>query len=214
MQVFEIKIFGILPDSRFLGGRGLRIFESYVQILQTNVMLTIRTIDDIKTDLLSNRQTVRNFPKSLRFPFDNLYLDIVTQIKTTEISSECVLFDSVQSVNETKEFSDPDYWTENYAKEEIDKFWIFGQNGQGDLWLFDFENKIYFYDHNKEQMCKDNFVELDLNFEKWLQFSDLNKQLDYIYDTENKISENHKTEYREKLNEISSTLLDKYPFDI
>ncbi|TDQ06235.1 SMI1/KNR4 family protein [Pedobacter metabolipauper] len=177
-------------------------------------MLTVRPIDDIVKAHLSDRHAVRNFPKSLHFSFDKSYIDIVTQIRTTEISSECVLFDSVQSVNETKEFSDPDYWIENYAKGEIDQFWIFGQNGQGDLWLLDFDHKIYFYDHNKEQMCKDNFVELDLNFEKWLQFSDLNKQLDYIYNTENEISEHYKAEFREKLNEISSTLLAKYPFDI
>jgi hypothetical protein len=177
-------------------------------------MLTIRTTDEIITGLLSNKQAIRNFPKSLRFAFEKLYIDIVTQIKTTEISSECILFDSVKSFNETKEFSDPNYWTENYAKEDIDKYWIYGQNGQGDLWLFNFENKIYFYDHNKEQMCQDNFLELDLDFEKWLQFSDLNKQLDNIYNTENEISENYKKEYRDKLNEISSTLLDKYPFDI
>lgn len=107
-------------------------------------MLTIRPTDEIIETLLSKRQTTRNFPKSLHFPFDRLYIDLVTQIKTTEISSECILFDSVQSVNETKEFSDPDYWADNYIKEDIGKFWVFGQNGQGDLWLFDFENKIYF----------------------------------------------------------------------
>jgi hypothetical protein len=177
-------------------------------------MLTIKSTDEITAALLLNKQAVRNFPKSLSFPFDKLYIHIVTQIKTTEISSECILFDSVRSFNETKEFTDPDYWTANYAKEDIDKFWIFGQNGQGDLWLFDDQNKIYFYDHNQGQMSKGNFVALDLAFEKWLQFSELNKQLDLIYGIENEISENVKATYREKLNKISRTLLDKYPFDI
>lgn len=178
------------------------------------MMLTIRPTDEIKYELLSESQSIRNFPKSLNFPFDKLYIDITVQIKTTEISSECILFDSVEAVNETKVFSDADYWTENYAKDEIVKYWIFGQNGQGDLWLFDIENKIYFYDHNKEQMCRENFIDLNLDFEKWLQFADLNKQLDHIYDTENIINEKRKAEYKAKLNELSSSLLDKYPFEI
>ena len=177
-------------------------------------MLTIRTIDDLKTDLLLNRQTVRNFTKSIDFPFDKIYLDIVTQIKTTEISSECVLFNSVQSINETSEFSNPDYWMENCQTKDIEAFWFFAQNGQGDHWLFDAQNKVYFYDHNQGYLCQENFTDLDLNFEKWLQFADLNKQFDMIYDTEGEINESHKTEYRVKLREISSVLFDKYPFII
>ena len=177
-------------------------------------MLTIKPTDEIINDLFSSRQSIRNFPKTVIFPFDKLYSDLTTQIRTTEISSECILFDSVEAFNETKELSDTDYWAENYTKDEIAKFWIFGQNGQGDRWLFDNECKVYFYDHNKEQMCKSNFIELNLDFEKWLQFADLNKQLDYIYDKENEINEKRKAEYKEKLNELSSLLLTNYPFDI
>lgn len=173
-----------------------------------------KPVDEIKRELLSSRQAARNFPKSLNFPFDDLYIEITTQIETTEISSECTLFKSVEAVNQTKTFSDKDYWAENYSEEEISKFWIFGQNGQGDLWLFDIENKIYFYDHNKEQMCKDNFTELNLNFEKWLQFANLNKQWDVIYDMENEINEKQKTEYKNKLAVLSDKLLINYPFEI
>jgi len=177
-------------------------------------MLTIKPVEEIINKLLSKSQLRRNFPKALNFPFDQLYSDITTQIKTTEISSECILLDSVEAFIETKEASDTDYWAENYTIDDIAKFWIFGRNGQGDLWLFDNESKVYFYDHNMEQMCKNNFVELNLNFEKWLQFADLNNQFDDIYETENEITEQQKAEYKEKLNEVSSILLTKYPFEI
>ncbi|WP_133943708.1 SMI1/KNR4 family protein [Epilithonimonas xixisoli] len=176
--------------------------------------MKIKPTDEIKKNLLSNIQPIRNFPKAIDFPFDKLYVEITTQIRTTEISSECILFDSVEAVNQTKEFSDKEYWKENYTQDEIAKFCIFGQNGQGDLWLFDIENKIYFYDHDKEEMCRENFIELDLNFEKWLVFADLNKQLDEIYGKENEINEKQKAEYKENLAELSSVLLSKYPFNI
>lgn len=176
--------------------------------------MTIRPIEELKRELLSDRQPTRNFPKSLTFSFDILYKEITTQIRTVEISSECILFDSVEAFIETKAFSDNDYWAENYTDEEISKFWVFGQNGQGDLWLIDIENKIYFYDHNREQMCFENFIELNLSFEKWVQFADLNAQFDNIYETEDEINDKHKTEYKKKLAELSGDLLAKYPFEI
>ena len=195
----------------------MRYFVEYINklwgILETTVM-TIKPAEEITKKLLSNRQTIRNFPKSLTFPFDKLYTEITTQIRTVEISSECTLFESVTAVSETIFFSDADYWTENYLDEEISKFWIFGQNGQGDLWLFDSENKVYFYDHNNEKMCNENFIDLNLNFEKWLQYADLNAQLDNIYDNENEINDKRKVEYKKKLAELSGNLLKNYPFEI
>jgi len=176
-------------------------------------MLKIRLIQDIKRQLLLNKQIVRNFPKSVSFKFDALYQETVTQIKTIEISSECILFDSVESYNVTRELSDSDYWSEE-AKEEINKFWFFGANGQGDFWLFDDENKVYFYDHEYEEICFKNFTDLGLNFEKWLQYSCLNKQLDEVYEKEGEISEEIKNDYKEKLKELSGLLSKKYPFEI
>ncbi|WP_134142012.1 hypothetical protein [Flavobacterium sp. S87F.05.LMB.W.Kidney.N] len=82
-------------------------------------MLKIKSIQDIQNDLLINKKGIRNFPKSTSFPFDALYLDIVTQIKTVEISSECILLDSVHSYNENKEFTDPEYWKDNYDQKII-----------------------------------------------------------------------------------------------
>ncbi|WP_051892871.1 hypothetical protein [Flavobacterium reichenbachii] len=170
-------------------------------------------LNEIKGDLLSSKVSVRNFPKSVSFPFDPFYIEIVTHIKTIEISSECILFDSVRSFNETKEFAYANYWSEN-AKETIEKFWFFAQNGQGDYWLFDDKHKVYFYDHNHEEVSIQNFMYLGLNFEKWLQFAYLNKQFDQYYDAEEEISEEIKTEYKNKLREISISLLDNYPFEI
>lgn len=177
-------------------------------------MLIIKSIEAIKSGLLVHQQPVRNFPRALNFPFSKLYVQLTTQIKTTEISSECILFDSVQAFNETKIYSDPDYWNESCTTDEIAKYWMFGQNGQGDLWLFDIENKVYFYDHNRAQMCKENFAELDLNFEQWLQFADLNKQLDDVYETQDEISAEIEMEYKAKLSELNNVLLKNYPFDI
>lgn len=176
--------------------------------------LTIRPLEEIVEELFTTKQSIRRFPKSLDFPFGELYADVVTQIRTIEISAECILFDSVEALNNTTTFSDKDYWEEDYSKQEIAAFWIFGENGKGDLWLFDRAKSVYFYDHDQEQMCRDNFVDLNLSFEKWLQYADLNKQLDHLYDSQSVVSEEQKAEYKVRLSELSSSLLDKYPFSI
>ena len=80
--------------------------------------------------------------------------------------------------------------------------------------MFDIENKIYFYDHNLEEMCYENFIDLNLSFEKWLQFADLNAQFDNIYDTEDEINDEQKAEYEKRLAELSCNLLANYPFEI
>ena len=137
------------------------------------------------------------------------------------MSSECVLYNSVEAYIDTTEFRKSDYWTELCKQEEIESWWFFGQNGQGDLWLFDTNGKVYFYDHNQEEMRADNFVELGIDFAKWIQFADLNRQLDELYYENEKeyfvdglLKLSYAEDYRMRLREISLELLQNYPFEI
>ena len=60
-----------------------------------------------------------------------------------------------EAYQENKEFSDISYWVQGTSDSEISEWWIFGADGQGDLWLFDTQGKVFFYDHDKECMCKE-----------------------------------------------------------
>jgi hypothetical protein len=113
-------------------------------------MFIIESIENIKVKLLDKNIQTNNFSKSITFPFDELYKEIVTKIKTTEISSECILYNSVEASNMTKIYSEDDYWNENVDKNNIKNYWFIGQNGQGDYWIMDKDGEIYFYDHNNE----------------------------------------------------------------
>ena len=176
--------------------------------------MKIIPIEEIRTILLVESSSKQNFPKTVNYMFDTLYSEIVTQIKTIEISSECILFNSVEAHNTTKEFSDKSYWTENIPLTEIEIFWFFGQNGQGDFWLFDKNNKVLFYDHNHEELSPINFINLGINFQQWLQFSFLNKQLDEIYDTIGELDNQAKIEFKKQLQSINENLLENYPFEM
>ena len=183
-----------------------------------NILKINSTVEIIqKLDLIKQQ---RNFPKMETFPFDKLYKDTVSKIDTTELSSECILYSSIEAHRDTTEFRKPDYWSELCKQEEIENWWFFGQNGQGDFWLFDKCGKVYFYDHNQEEMCVENFVNLGIDFTKWIQFADLNKQFDELYDNEENYFNNSSlklsftNEYKDRLRDISSELLQNYPFEI
>lgn len=174
--------------------------------------MKISTIEEIKQNILLGKIQRRNFPKAIAFKFDDLYAEIVTQIKTIEISSECILYDSIEAVNENKEYADADYWKMEpvgYAG----NYWFFAQNGQGDLWLFDANNKVFFYDHNCEEFAKENFVDLGIDFSKWLQYAFLNQEFDKLYE-EDRVDDKNKKDYENKLSELSELLLANYPFEI
>jgi len=176
-------------------------------------MLNLTNIKVIEGKLLTKHNPRINFPKKITFKFPNNYEDIVTNIKTIEISAECILYNSVESVNVTKEFSNSDYWNRDFKIEKIKDYWFFGANGQGDLWIMNKENRIYFYDHNKGEISEENLIDLNINFGEWLQFAFLNKQLEEI-DLNNNLTQEIKEIYKLKIRELSSKLAENYPFEI
>ena len=50
------------------------------------MLLRIWTIEEIETEILKAKKGRQNFPRTLEFPFSERYKNIVTQIKSTEIS--------------------------------------------------------------------------------------------------------------------------------
>jgi hypothetical protein len=174
-------------------------------------MFTIKSIEEIKNEIIDEKTQITNFSKSINFPFDELYKEIATKIKTIEISSKCILYNSVYSTNMSKAYSG--CWSKNTDKDNIKNYWFIGQNGQGDYWIMDENGKIYFYDHDNEEIDIEKIIDLNINFGKWLQYAYLNKELDKIC-YENKYSKDIEKEYMEKLKEISEELMKKYLFKI
>lgn len=176
-------------------------------------MFDLIEIETLKNTLLENRKSRINFPKKIGFPFPEIYKNLVTQIRTTEISAECILFGSVESTNQSNEFHKIDYWSKGFETEKIKNYWFFGANGQGDLWVLHRTNKIFFYDHNCNEISESNLTDLNLSFEKWLQFAFLSKQLENV-SYEKKLTNDLKNVYKSKLLELSTELKSNYPFEI
>ncbi|WP_426478196.1 hypothetical protein ACP3T3_01620 [Chryseobacterium sp. CBSDS_008] len=148
---------------------------------------------EIESGLMQEKRTLQNFPKTVTFPFSERYKTLVTQIKTTEISSEAILYNAVEAFNENKEF-------------DLQEYWCFAGNGQGDRWFLNKDQCIFFYDHDYDKKLKS----MDINFEEWLQMAFVIRQLD-AYD---KIPESVKQEFYKALNTIHPKLNTSYPFTL
>ena len=159
--------------------------------------------------VLLHAKSKYGIPKSVSFVFQDLYKDIVTSIQTTEISADHVLYNIQKAHQENKEYSDIDYWKQGTSENEISKWWIFGADGQGDLWLFDAKGKVFFYDHDKEYMCEENFQYIEIDFLQWLQFAFLIKQYEELDECTNE----DKRELKNELLRIDVNLIDNLPFD-
>lgn len=159
------------------------------------ISFILPALTEIKTEILKEKGTVQNFPKAIVFPFSESYKTLVTRIKTTEISSETILYNSMDAVNENKEFNLPDYW-------------CFAGNGQGDRWFMDRDQQIFFYDHDDDE----KLMPMPINFEEWLQMAFIIRQLDDCFDEYDHIPEPVRQEFYKVLNTIHPQLSEVYPF--
>jgi hypothetical protein len=181
-------------------------------------MFELKSIEEIKYEIFCKH--AQDFPKSINFPFNELYVDIVTRIKVIKkwkLSWNCVLYNSIEALEITKKFSDKKYWTANVTEAEVKRYWFIGDNGEvffnPEYWIMDVDNKVYLYNHFSAIPRENRILDLDLNFEKWLQFAFLNKEIEEICD-EGKYTKKIGKEYYKKLKEISKKLAEDYPYSI
>ena len=176
-------------------------------------MFNLISIEEAKSNLLKEKTTSVNFSKKITFQFPESYKELATQIKTAEISAECIIFNSIKSTNETKAFSDLDYWQKDIESGKVKEYWFFGANGQGDSWVLNQAGNVFFYDHNSGELSDETLINLSINFDQWLQFAFLNKVLEEI-DGKGNLTPKLKEVYALKLEELSSGLAKNYPFYI
>lgn len=168
----------------------------------------IKTIEQIRTALPRSNNKY-GIPKSVSFVFQELYKDIVTGIQTVLISADYFLYNMQDAYQENKEFSDISYWGQGASDSEINQWWIFGADGQGDLWLFDTKGKVFFYDHDKECMCEENFKCMEIDFSQWLQLAFLFR----LYEKSDRHTNEDKDKLKNELLKINENLIENLPFD-
>lgn len=159
------------------------------------ISFRILSIEAIELEFLKEKGTLQNFPKTVDFAFPERYKKLVTLIKTTEISSETILYNTVEAVNENKDFSLKDYW-------------CFAGNGQGDRWFLDRNGSVFFYDHDYDEKVEP----MNISFEQWLQMAYVIQQLDQYFDEYDDIPAPARQSFYETLNAIHPELDENYPF--
>lgn len=160
------------------------------------ILFKIQPIEAIEKQILKDQNSFQNFPATVDFPFPERYKKLVTSIKTIELASEAILYNSVKAVNENKESELPDYW-------------CFAGNGQGDRWFLGRRDEVFFYDHDDEKLRT-----MHISFEQWLQMAFVIQQLDQYFDEYDEIPEAIQQSFYDTLNSIYPTLGENYPFSI
>ncbi|SKB60244.1 hypothetical protein SAMN05660841_01417 [Sphingobacterium nematocida] len=155
----------------------------------------IKEDNAIDNEITHQKVSVQNFPKSIDFPFSDRYRKIVTQIKTIELSGDSILYNSVEAINESKQFSNVDYW-------------CFAGTGSGDRWLFDKEGMVFHYDHDYDE----DFYAMEITFAQWLQMAFLLRQLDVYIDVNEKLPKTVIKAFTDSLNKIHPQLSENYPY--
>jgi hypothetical protein len=187
----------------------------------------IRTIEQIKDEIFKNNEEntgIKNISEKITFPLDELYKEIVSNINVwLYISSGCSLDGINRSSSVTKEFHNAD-WSQNDFKEKIKNYWFIG-NYSNDYFVMDKNGKINYceinLDKNREKYILKNIVDLNINFEQWLQFAFMDRDNDEIIDDIYKGSsmgmdsdyyrdddEENSEKFKNKLLEISKELSD------
>ena len=126
---------------------------------------------------------------------DNNYLLFITKYQEVEIIPDISLFNYEEALNENR------YLECNYP--EISKcFWSIGQAGQGDGWFLNkIDNTIFYYNHDT-----------GIGFSQFIQLALLHRDLEYLLDEGETLTDNVKTEFINSVNSISNNLFNVYPF--
>ncbi len=189
------------------------VFQKLYKDIVTSIITTEITADYILYGMQEAYQENKEFSDIsywVQGTSDNeISEDIVTSIITTEITADYILYGMQEAYQENKEFSDISYWVQGTSDNEISVWWIFGADGQGDLWLFDTQGKVFFYDHDKECMCEENFKCMEIDFLQWLQLAFLFRQ----YEKSNRYTNEDKAKLKNELSKINENLIDNLPFD-
>jgi hypothetical protein len=159
------------------------------------ISFVILTLVEIESEILKVKSPLQNFSKKISFPFSERYRNWVTQIPTAEISSETILYNLAEAVNENKEFDLTDYW-------------CFAGNGQGDRWFLNTDDQVFFYNHDYDEKLEP----MNINFEEWLQMAFVIRQLDMYFDEYDNIPETVQQEFYKTLNRLHPALSNIYPF--
>lgn len=164
--------------------------------IATHIYFKLLTSTEIQS-VLQDQTAGVSFPTTVSFPFPSTYLLFAKRKETTSISSETILFNTVEALSENK-------------ASDFSMHWIFARNGQGDRWLFDELGQVFFGDHDQQPMA---LTPMHLDFEQWLQLAFCVQQLDDWLEADYD-PERVALPFHEILNCIHPLLAENYPFEI
>ncbi|MCL2337311.1 MAG: hypothetical protein FWC60_07830 [Firmicutes bacterium] len=167
-----------------------------------------------KFNEIFNALRKRERPISVNIPLPADILHIYNNIGDIEINGD-FKFMSYENAIKTNTILHNDF------KELGEHFWVFAENGQGDIWLIDIKDilipsRVYFYDHDIEDYSDQNMLDMNITLEEWFVLGDLISQsYEYDYRDDNySLKETFQRKVLVEMEKISTGLSEIYPFSL
>ena len=116
------------------------------------------------------------------------YVNLVSHIDTQILSADAVLWTACVARHHNSNKQQDLLWADDVDAETRSRFWLFAEDGQGDVYVLDEHGQCYFADHDAGSLHPSAFIPLRLDFMGWLQLADLMGQADALLDEQDDLS--------------------------
>ena len=154
----------------------------------------------------------KSWPAPAHLPV--MYVEVVSNVDTHTFSADAVLWTAcVASHNNSAKQQDL-LWDDSVDATIRNRYWLFAENGLGDVYVLDGQGGCYFADHDEGSLHPSFFTPLLVDFAGWLQLADLMGQCDAILDGQDELSGTQIAAFNACLAQLHPDLPASYPYQL
>ena len=142
------------------------------------------------------------------------YVDLVSQIDTQMLSADAILWTACVARHHNSAKQQDLLWADDVDADTRSRYWLFAEDGQGDVYVLDEHGQCYFADHDAGSLHPSGFTPLRLDFLGWLQLADLMGQVDALLDVQDDLSAAQIAAFVACLAQLHPDLPEVFPFKL
>ena len=142
------------------------------------------------------------------------YVDLVRNIDTHMFSADAVLWTACVAAHHNSAKQQELLWDDGVDVATRNRYWLFAENGLGDVYVLDEQGQCYFADHDEGSLHPSFFLPLQLDFSGWLRLADLMGQCDVVLDVQDELDNAQIAAFNTCLAQLHPDLAANYPYQL
>ena len=143
-----------------------------------------------------------------------VYVDLVRNIDTHMFSADAVLWTACVAAHHNSAKQQELLWDDGVDVATRNRYWLFAENGLGDVYVLDEQGQCYFADHDEGSLHPSFFLPLQLDFSGWLRLADLMGQCDVVLDVQDELDNAQIAAFNTCLAQLHPDLPAHYPYQL